>query len=66
MIDFSQIPETELDIACSVLRESVTKFFKRPGVREDFERWLAQRKETENEAHHHHPSQRSDRDQSRF
>lgn len=43
-IDVSKMPDHEVDSLARATLRAVIKYFEIPGVKEDYEKWLAERK----------------------
>ena len=43
-IHVDELPDFVMDRLCSTLIESMERFFKRPGVEEEYQTWLEERK----------------------
>lgn len=41
-INPDEIPDEVYEVACRILKTSVRRFFEKPGVREDYEKWLVE------------------------
>ena len=39
-VDADLITDTDYDLGCSILASSVRCFFERPGIKEEYEKWL--------------------------
>lgn len=39
-VDAKAIPEADYEIGCSVLASSIRCFFEKPGIKEEYDRWL--------------------------